>query len=124
MSRKRRRSPGPPLTSIRSSGANMTTFKHPSSSPERESAVPSISTRLRSPAMSLQEMLRVPPRVCSVSATAPACSDSRISSASREVRWLRPRAHRNTASSTLVLPAANRYTYTQRPASGCNCSRA
>ena len=124
MSRKRRRSPGPPLTSSRSSGANITTFKHPSSSPERVSAVPSMISFLRSPAVRRQVMARVPPRVCSVSATAADCCASRTSSASRAVRWLRPSAQRNTASRMFVLPAALSPVSTHSPSSGCSVSRA
>ena len=122
MSMNRRRSAGPPFTRIRSSGENMTTLRQPMSSPDLDTGAPSRKMRLRSPLTSSSRMERLPPRVTRFKRTMPSISPMRMSSASRLVRWLRPRAHKKMASSTFVFPAPLRPVNTVRPGSKA-CSR-
>ena len=122
MSRNRRRAWGPSFTSARSSGEKITQVAWPMSSPRREAVLPLTYTTLRRRAFSYSRT----PTSCrpslrsTVSCTAAVSCPWRIISLSLLVRWLRPKQHRCTASSRLVLPAPFSPTSTVTPSGGAS----
>ena len=120
MSMKRLRSAGPLLTICKSSGENSTPHTWPSNSPMRSACRAPMRTILRRLPARLSETLTswVPSRCSVVTPTRAQGWPQRMSSSSREVRWLRPRQHRWSASRMLVLPCALGPVNTVTPASG------
>ena len=121
---KRRRSAGPSFTIERSSGANITTFSIPISSPEREAICRSMNIFLRSPSRSFISIRWEPVLLVSSAPTYPPAQPRIISSASREVLWDLPKAQRKTASTLLVFPSALSPTMAFMPGPGRRSSAA